>query len=69
MPGQCRVCGSDTYLGRTIFKNDIIEIQNIACTVCQECGDEEIGRQTQIKIDKLLERAAKGKIKSRFIVI
>ena len=57
------------YLARTTIQTDLIEIQNIPCTVCQECGQEQIGQQAQKKIDKLLERAAKGKLKSRLVVM
>jgi hypothetical protein len=57
------------YLARTTIQTDLIEIQNIPCTVCQECGQEQIGQQVQKKIDKLLERAAKGKLKSRLVVL
>jgi hypothetical protein len=46
-----------------------MEIQNIPCTVCQECGQEQIGQVVQRQIDKLLERAAKGKLKSRVVVM
>jgi hypothetical protein len=56
-------------LGRTTIRKDSIEIQNIPCTVCQECGHEQIGQQAQKKLDKLLERAAKGKLKSRLVVM
>jgi hypothetical protein len=52
-----------------MIHKDSIEIQNIPCTVCQECGDEQIGQQAQKKVDKLLERAAKGKLKSRLVVM
>jgi YgiT-type zinc finger domain-containing protein len=69
MPGKCRQCGSRTYLGRTTIHKEFIEIQNIPCTVCQECGDEQIGQQAQKKLDKLFERAAKGKLKSRLVVM
>jgi hypothetical protein len=51
------------------MQTDLIEIQNIACTVCQECGLEQIGQQVQKKIDKLLDRAAKGKLKTRVVVM
>ena len=51
------------------MKTDIIEIQNIPCTVCQECGQEQIGHRVQKTIDKLLERAAKGKLKTRIVVM
>jgi len=37
--------------------------------LCQECGHEQIGHQVQTKIDRLLDRAAKGKIKERIIVM
>jgi hypothetical protein len=57
------------YLARTTIQTDLIEIQNIPCTVCQECGQEQIGQQAQKKIDKLLERAVKGKLKSRVVVM
>ena len=57
------------YLARTTIQSDLIEIQNVPCTVCQECGQEQIGQQVQKKIDKLLERAAKGKLKSRMVVM
>jgi len=50
-------------------QTDLIEMQNIPCTVCQECGHEQIGQQVQKKIDKLLERAAKGKLKARVVVM
>jgi hypothetical protein len=56
-------------LARTTVQTDLIEIQNIPCTVCQECGHEQIALQAQKKIDKLLERAAKGKLKSRLVVM
>jgi len=57
------------YLARTTIQSELIEIQNVPCTVCQECGQEQIGQQVQKKIDKLLERAAKGKLKSRVVVM
>ena len=69
MPGKCSQCGSETYLGRTTVQTDLIEIQNIPCTVCQECGQEQIGQRVQKSIDKLLERAGKGKLKSRVVVM
>jgi YgiT-type zinc finger domain-containing protein len=69
MPGKYPQCGSRTYLGRTTMQTDLIEIQNIPCTVCQECGQEQIGQQVQKKIDKLLERAATGKLKTRVAVM
>jgi hypothetical protein len=69
MPGKCRQCGSRTYLGRTILQTKLVDIQNIPCTVCQECGGEQIGQQVQKKIDKLLERAAKGKLKGRLVIM
>ena len=46
-----------------------VEIQNIPCTVCQDCGHEQIGQLFQKKNDKLLERAAKGKLKARVVVM
>ncbi|HUC99202.1 MAG TPA: hypothetical protein VMR88_12015 [Candidatus Polarisedimenticolaceae bacterium] len=46
-----------------------MEIQNIPCTVCHECEHEQIGQRAQKKIDKILERAAKGKLKSRLVVM
>jgi hypothetical protein len=52
-----------------MIHKDSMEIQNIPCTVCHECGHEQIGQQAQIKIDKILERAAKGKLKSRLVVM
>jgi hypothetical protein len=51
------------------MQTDLIEIQNIPCTVCQECGQEQIGQQVQKKIDNLLERSAKGKLKARVVVM
>jgi len=69
MPGKCPLCRSRTYLGRTKLQTDLIEIQNIPCTVCQECGQEQIGQRVQKQIDKLLERAAKGNLKSRVVVM
>jgi YgiT-type zinc finger domain-containing protein len=69
MPGKCSQCGSKTYLGRTTMHKDSMEIQNIPCTVCHECGYEQIGQQAQKRIGKLLERAAKGKLKSRLVVM
>ncbi len=69
MPGKCSQCGSKTYLGRTSIRTELVEIQNIPCTVCQECGDEQIGQLVQKKIDKLLERAAKGKLKTPIVVM
>jgi YgiT-type zinc finger domain-containing protein len=69
MPGACPLCRSRTYLGRTSLQTDLIEIQNIPCTVCQECGQEQIGQRVQKQIDKLLERAAKGKLKTRVVVM
>jgi len=65
MPGKCPQCGSRTYLARTTVQTDLLEIQNIPCMVCQECGQEQIGQLFQKKIDKLLERAAKGKLNTR----
>ena len=69
MPGRCPQCGSRTYLTRTTVETDLLEIRNVPCRVCQECGDEQIGYQTQRKIDKLMERTAKGKIKDRVVVM
>jgi hypothetical protein len=69
MPGKCTQCGSRTYLARTTIQTSLIEIQNIPCTVCQECGQEQLGQQVQQKIDKLLERAGKGKLKARVVVM
>ena len=51
------------------MQTDLVEIQNIPCTACQECGHEQIGQQVQKRIDKLLERAAKGRLKTRVVVI
>jgi Zn ribbon nucleic-acid-binding protein len=48
---------------------DLIEMQNIPCIVCQECGHEQIGQQVQKKIDKLLKRAAEGKLKAPVVVM
>jgi hypothetical protein len=50
-------------------QTDLLEIRNVPCAVCQECGHEQISYQTQKQIDKLLERAAKGKIKDRVVVM
>ena len=69
MPGKCSQCGSRTYLGRTTIETDIIEIQNVPCTICQECGHEQIGQQVQKKIDRLFDLAVKGKIKERVVVM
>jgi DNA-directed RNA polymerase subunit RPC12/RpoP len=69
MPGRCSQCGSSTYLARTTLQTDLIEIQNIPCTACQDCGHEQIGQLVQKKIDKLLERAAKGKLKTGVVVM
>lgn len=69
MPGKCPQCGSKAFPGRTIIRADLLEIQNVPCTVCQECGHETIGHQVQKRIDKLLDRAAKGKIRDRVVVI
>ena len=51
------------------MQTDLVEIQNIPCVVCQECGQEQIGQQAQNKIDKVLERAVKGKLKTRVVVM
>jgi len=51
------------------MQTDLIEIKNIPSAVCQECGHEQIGQQVQKKIDKLLERAAKGKLNTRVVVM
>ena len=69
MPGKCPQCGSRTYLARTTIQNELLEIQNIPCTVCQECGQEQIGQLFQKKIDKMLECAAKGKLNTRVVVM
>ena len=69
MPGKCALCGSKTYLARTTIQTDLLEIQNIPCTVCRECGQEQIAQLFQRKIDKLLERAAKGTLKTRVVVM
>jgi YgiT-type zinc finger domain-containing protein len=69
MAGKCSQCGSRTYLARTTIKTDLLEIQNVPCTVCQECGQEQIGQLVQKKIDKLLERAVKGKLKTQMVVM
>ena len=68
MPGKCTQCGSRTYLARTTVKSELIEIQNIPCIACQECGEEQIGL-VQKKIDKILDRAAKGKLKTGMVVL
>ena len=54
MLGKCSHCGARTYLGRTTMHTELVEIQNIAGTVCQECGHEQIGQQVQEKIDKMI---------------
>jgi YgiT-type zinc finger domain-containing protein len=69
MPGKCPQCGSRTYLARTTIQTELIEIQNIPCTVCQECGHEQIAQLAQKKIDKLLDRATKGKLKTQVVVL
>ena len=69
MPGRCAQCRSRTYLGRTTIQTDLLEIRNVPCTICQECGHEQIGQQTQRRIDKLLERAAKGKLQERVVTM
>jgi len=43
--------------------------QKIPCTACQKCGDERIGKLVQKKIDKILDRAAKGKLKTGMVVL
>jgi len=43
--------------------------QNIPCIACQECGEEQIGQLVQKKIDKILDRAAKGKLKTCRVVL
>jgi YgiT-type zinc finger domain-containing protein len=58
-----------TYPGRTIYKTDTIEIQNVPCTVCEECGQEQIGQRVQKTIDKLLEGARWGKVKTPVVVM
>ena len=50
-------------------QTDTIEIQNVPCTVCAECGQEQIGQRVQKTVDKLLERADKGKIKTAVLVM
>jgi len=62
-------CDSRAYLAPTTIQTDLIKIQNIPCTVSQECGQEQIGQLAQKKSDKLLERAAKGKLKTRVVVM
>jgi YgiT-type zinc finger domain-containing protein len=69
MPGRCAQCGSKTYLGRTTIQTDLLEIRNVPCTICQECEHEQIGYQTQSRIDKLVERAAKGKLRDRVVTM
>ena len=69
MPGKCPQCRSKTHLARTTMQTELIEIQNIPCTVCEECGQEQISQQVQKKIDKLLERAVKGKLKTHVVVM
>jgi YgiT-type zinc finger domain-containing protein len=69
MAGKCAQCGSKTYLGRTTIHADLLEIRNVPCTICQECDFEQIGHQAQTRIDKLLARAAKGKIKDRVVTM
>ena len=51
------------------MQTDLIEIQNIPCTVCQECGQEQISQRVPKSIDKPLERAGKGKIKTPVVVM
>jgi YgiT-type zinc finger domain-containing protein len=69
MPGRCAQCGSKTYLGRTTIHTDLLEIRNVPCTVCQECDHEQIGYQAQLRIDKLVQRAAQGKLKDRVVTL
>jgi hypothetical protein len=52
-----------------MIQSDLLEIRNVPCTICQECGHEQIGQQTQLRIDKLLERAAKGKLQGRVVTM
>jgi hypothetical protein len=56
-------------LGRTTINTDLLEIRNIPCTVCQECGHEQIGHQARLRIDKLVQRAAQLKIKDRVVTL
>jgi len=56
-------------LARTTIRTDLLEIQNILCTACQECGQEQIAQTVQKKIDKILDRAAKGKLKTHVVVM
>ena len=69
MPGRCAQCRSKTYLGRTTIQTDLLEIRNVPCTICHECGHEQIGYQAQSRIDKLVERAAAGKLKDRVVTM
>ncbi len=69
MPGKCAQCGAKTYLAKTTIQTDLLEIRNVPCTACQECGHEQIGYQAQNRIDKLLERAAKGKLTDRVVTM
>jgi hypothetical protein len=69
MPGRCAQCGSRTYLGRTTIQTELLEIRNVPCTICQECDYEQIGYQVQSRIDKLMERTAKGKLKDRVVTM
>jgi uncharacterized Zn finger protein len=66
---KCPQCGSRTYLARTTIKSELIKIPKIPFTACQECGDEQIGQLVQKKIDKILDRAAKGKLKTGMVVL
>jgi YgiT-type zinc finger domain-containing protein len=69
MPGTCPQCRSPTFLGRTTVSTELLEIRNVPCRICPECGYEEIGFQVQRKIDKLLQRAAQGKVRDRVVVL
>ena len=59
----------EDLFSRTTVKSELIEIQNIRCIACQECGEEQIGQLVQKKIDKILDRAAKGKLKTCIVVL
>ena len=59
----------EDLFGRTTMQTGLIEIKITPVLYARNVGHEQIGQQVQKKIDKLLERTAKGKLNTRVVVM
>jgi len=69
MPGKCSQCGSETYLGRTKIETDIIEIQNIPCTICEDVDRNRSVSWFRKPLISFSTVRGKGQLKTRIVVM